>query len=979
MDAAPLAYVARAGDPPVIDGKGDDAAWQTSVAIPDFIAPDSNRPLQEKTEVRLLWDAGKLYVFARLEESILSTASQQQHEIRANAKERDDNVIQDDSLLLILHPEGSDAAFEFGINTLGVLADAKSAPADPWRTRDFSWNAKVESAVSLDDGFWIVEMAIPWSELGVAPPAEGTQWKAVLARHAAARRESGSWNPSHGGIHAPESWGTLIFGAPAIGMSMTAPVSRLEAGSNQFQLALTPQTGEEGGLIIATKITPEQNDARPIRTRQTARFQNAKPATLRHEFEAPSSGGMVRYAWSVLNAATLEPLYQSPEMTMEVLSSNVTLRLSTSAAWRLLVNDAPLASGEKAEDEAIRIPLRTGVNVLALEAQSGKARLRLDSPDLGNAPIRWKMRPAQDSGRDADDSQWLAAPENETGEIGENGSPLVFLHTILLQNTRIFPAPMPALYIAGGGVQPVTFTAFGIPGKVLKDWKIFLELPEPVEAVAATGYYGGSDGKPRFSLRSDKGRRYVIEADAPIQERRSGSPVLSLFDVALRQTQAPVKTNDETHTMRHYSRANDDTVSELAQNTSIRLLPPLRGVQPKRLAWQIWANFFSAIDNPEMRRAIAETARVAGFNDLVGASGEQARPFSLHSTSLINFKPYSLNLTSWLRKHPEARLINHEGRPDDTLMCTTVLLDNGWSEAGVPLLKEWQATRQVDTINYDYEYSPFAGPHSCYCPRCLEAFLSAAGLADAALNAGVIKESHAAAWIDFMARRVANVFLLMKNAVHELPGDVKFEIYSGYQTPGNTARYGVDWRYVGELQAADRAGVGYGRPIPAIEETVTALRGIPAMFGELITPYMKEPLDFSRPANPLTKANLLRRFIDATGGSLVYHTQNMDGRSWLAAAEISRLVAEFEDLFGTQQAETVLGQPEAEVALLKGDAVSLLCVMNPGRTEKNYSFGLPAKWNGATEFYSGRKIPSGERIQITLPPGDVAAFHTNHK
>ncbi len=978
--AAPLVHIGKTTTAPSISGKGDDAVWKNAIAVSDFLIPSSHRPLVERTEVRLLWDAGHLYLQARLEESILRVASQQQSEIKANARERDANVFGDDSFLIILRPHAETTAFEWAINTRGIISDAKGDASNLWKTRNLSWNANITSATSINDGFWIAEMAIPWSELGrKGPPAPGESWQAVIGRHAAARRESGSWNQSAGGVHTPQEWGNLVFGDPVTSIVSQLPAT-LQPGVNQVDLSMQSQAVTGDSLLVTTKVASGKKT--PVRTRQNVPLKEKDATQVAHKFELKEITGAATFSWSLLDAATLQPLYQSPEIKMEVLSSALELHLAATDAWRLIINDVVTASGQKATDQKIAIRLRTGANVIALETQSGTAKLRLDSPELGDAPIRWKMHAAtlpEATAAGTDDGEWETAPETTDGAIGREGGPMVLRHTVLLQHTRIFPSPIPALYLAGNVAQQVSFTAFGLPARRLHDWKTYLHLPDPVEAIGATGYYGDRDDKPRFSLRKERGVQ-VIETSTPLRERKADtSPILNLFQVALQHHAEDLRKGErEIPAMQHYSRANDATVSELVQNTPIVLLPPIQGKAPKNLTWQLWTHFFSTMDNQKLRDSMAQTAKNAGFNQLAGATEAQAEPFGLSGMMLINFKSYSLNFSPWLKENPQARLVKANGQPNTALMCTTVFLDQGWKEVGAPLLKQWWESRKVTTVNYDYEYPPMTGPHSCFCGKCLDAFRTAAKLpATTPLDGELIRTQHMTAWTDFMARRAAQVFLLMKQTVHELPGDVKFEVYSGYQTPDNAARYGVDWRYVGELQAADKAGMGYGRSRTAIDDSIKALNGIPALFGDLITPYMTNPLDFSRASHQINKANLLRRSIDATGGVLIYHTQNMDGRSWLAAAEISRLVAAYEPLFGSLRAETLPGQTEEEVALLRGEQQSLLCVMNTSRSEKEYRLTLPKELGSTKEFYSGKEAKPGETVRLTLPAGEAVVYTTH--
>src|SRR5690606_7878058 len=138
------------------------------------------------------------------------------------------------------------------------------------------------------------------------------------------------------------------------------------------------------------------------------------------------------------------------------------------------------------------------------------------------------------------------------------------------------------------------------------------------------------------------------------------------------------------------------------------------------------------------------------------------------------------------------------------------------------------------------EYPPLGSHamHSCYCPRCLAAFRTHAGLAESVkLDGPAISRDYPTEWTDFMALQCARLFRKMKESVHQIAPGTVFEVYSGYQNPDNPKLYGVDWRYVGQLRAADRATMGYGRPVAAIAATHEALGGIPALFGEILHPF----------------------------------------------------------------------------------------------------------------------------------------------
>jgi len=239
------------------------------------------------------------------------------------------------------------------------------------------------------------------------------------------------------------------------------------------------------------------------------------------------------------------------------------------------------------------------------------------------------------------------------------------------------------------------------------------------------------------------------------------------------------------------------------------------------------------------------------------------------------------------------------------------------------------------------------------------------------LDPEVIRNQYQRQWIDFMAHRVAQMFRKFRDTIHRLSPGTKFSVYSGYQTPENPKRYGVNWSYVGQIEACDRVGCGYGRPVEAISATIDGLNGIPALFGVLMRPYNTKVTAAPVPA---TKARLLRRALDSTGGVLIYNRLPLDGRSWHAIAETTRLVAAYEDLFIGGTRKPLPDCEEAQVQLLCHQGKTLVCVMNGSSGNLDLRLPLPAEAGGGREFYSGRSVAAGETVPCKLPPGETVVF-----
>jgi len=980
----PLALVARCAAAPEIDGRGDDACWENTVACTNFQVVRSQAPAKADTAARACYDENNLYFLFTCEEPLLDVRMQRRHEFCANATERDGKVSVDDACVILLDPGCCGAGiYDFFVNALGTIEDAGCTPPDLWSSRDKAWNANAMAAGETGDGTWTVEVAIPFFDLTGRAPQPGEVWQACLGRIAKARSESSSWNLSDRGFHEPVRWGGLMFAGPTPGLALDVPRT-LELGKNTCTVRLTPLPEDLGGVYVATRIASQSA------VRHMVEFVplDREPVGVNHEFRIEEEGALA-IDHAVLDAATLRPLYRTPKSRRGVKSSLATVHLACDGPYTLFLNDEVIATGPQAEPAEIAAPLQQGANVFALKLDKGTAAVRIETPDWTPDHARWKMASpdvADAALAQTDDASWQTAPtagqhEGLGPRIGQPGQPVVLRHTLLWQKTRLWPTPKPALYLARNSNQHVTFIADGLPGKKLLDWTAHLAVPPAFDILGATGYYGeGRDYQPEFVCevlgeREVAGRTMrlaTISATKPIAANRHY--IMSLFNAFVRYPVEAGEPMDEETGFLYWTEANDSTMIEPVQSIPVRLLPPLDGRQPKRLVCQLWGSFFSAMDNRPMREAALETARAAGINDLVGGdrwTGDHAHECNMRHTICINFQAWSLGMADYLEQHPDQRLIGQDGKPNDEHVCMTHLLDDAWPAVAEKLKAKIEAV-QPDTLDYDYEYPPYDAPHACYCPRCLAAFRAFEGLPDDVdLSPEIIKDKHNEEWVDFMARRVARMFRKFKDEIHRIAPGTEFSVYSGYQGADNPQRYGVNWQYVGELQAVDQIGCGYGRPAERVAATVEAASGIATVFGALHHPHNPEDLT---PPTPFTKARLLRRALDATGGILVYDRQPLDGRSWSAIAETTRLIAAYEDLFLDGTLSALAGLDESQVQRVDHGSVNLVCVMNGTRNEATYVISIPPSLGQGREFYGGAIAAGGETIDCVIPAGDTAVY-----
>jgi hypothetical protein len=179
----PAAVAVRAAVAPQIDGRLDDEAWAAAPVIDAFVQRDpvEGAPASERTEVRIVYDDGAIYVGARL------------HDRRPVTSRlgRRDMVLGGSDWFRMSFDSYRDrrSAFRFDVNPAGVRRDAVLGPLDggfggggfAGPEGDLAWDAVWQAAARVDPGGWTVEVRIPLSQLRFAP-AEEQLWGVQLER-----------------------------------------------------------------------------------------------------------------------------------------------------------------------------------------------------------------------------------------------------------------------------------------------------------------------------------------------------------------------------------------------------------------------------------------------------------------------------------------------------------------------------------------------------------------------------------------------------------------------------------------------------------------------------------------------------------------------------------------------------------------------------------------------------------------------------
>ncbi len=225
------------GEPPVIDGKLDDPAWdQVEWGGGDFrqANPDKGKPASAQTRFKILYDSKNLYIgfrnFDPEPEKIVRRMS------RRDGFDGDWIEINIDSYF------DKRTAFSFTSSVSGVKGDEYiSDNGDNW---DPSWDPIWYLKTSIDAEGWVAELRIPLSQLRFADKEELT-WGFQVQRYFFRNQERAVWQ-----YIPPDAPGWVHLFAELRGIRGIKP---------QKQLEIQP-------YIVAQTVTFEEEPGNPYRT-----------------------------------------------------------------------------------------------------------------------------------------------------------------------------------------------------------------------------------------------------------------------------------------------------------------------------------------------------------------------------------------------------------------------------------------------------------------------------------------------------------------------------------------------------------------------------------------------------------------------------------------------------------------------------------------------------------------------------------------
>ncbi|HPP75538.1 MAG TPA: family 10 glycosylhydrolase [Armatimonadota bacterium] len=194
----PEAVVHRTNTMPTIDGRLDETMWASAESI-RILHTNMGESAPVVTDVKLAYDDTNIYIAYIAEEPKAS-------EIKRTTDKRDGPTFYDDSAEIFLDPWNKRREYyQLAVNTIGTQFDAK--------VNNASVNLQWLSAGTVSEDGWIIEIAIPFSSLGVFTPQSGDTWNVNFARNRWVEAEVQylAWSVPYGGFHRPERFAVITF------------------------------------------------------------------------------------------------------------------------------------------------------------------------------------------------------------------------------------------------------------------------------------------------------------------------------------------------------------------------------------------------------------------------------------------------------------------------------------------------------------------------------------------------------------------------------------------------------------------------------------------------------------------------------------------------------------------------------------------------------------------------------------------------
>jgi hypothetical protein len=273
----PVASIPLVSKPPALDGVIMENEWSEAARLAGF--SDLSGKLARKQTVALVsWDSGNIY---------FAFQSQKKFDRNVPTLERDSNALFNKDAIEINLKPGAGEWMKLAFDHVGSQWDNRFKGNNPLNE---SWNPEweVRHHIINDEFFvtdtWQAEVGIPFSSLGVKPPAPGERWSVQICRNFDDIADLGypvgerwtSWSPAtQGGFNEPTTFGAFrwVRNAPIFRLLDYRDIANGQVGFHGELIAPGSEgvlvklraslAGQEENLLVNRETSVDAGEAQP--------------------------------------------------------------------------------------------------------------------------------------------------------------------------------------------------------------------------------------------------------------------------------------------------------------------------------------------------------------------------------------------------------------------------------------------------------------------------------------------------------------------------------------------------------------------------------------------------------------------------------------------------------------------------------------------------------------------------------------------
>ena len=1021
--AAPLLVIPKLSQSPKIDGNLNDPSWTEAAQIANFHGVKNGINMitgTEKTVLKIGYTDAGLFLGCTMNDAALLPVNQMRHGFLKRFGTGYLHHQRDDSLSILLLPLNSKnfnlkKSLFFAMNGNGYSA----IKTEPYYANYFKFRGKwtrpkiIMRSKITDQGYWNLEVFIPFKAINQLTPEAGTEWLMNFSRFHPRLQERVHWVAGSGAIDkVPESlapltandFGRIIFG------SKKSPTVRVERFEN------SDFTRKELPFTVLSKIQAECDWTLQFKTiagkPQTCTGKvRLKPGknSLNALISIVPNSEKFQYNLSVAVADKL--FYCSGWRKQQAKSATAVIKLTTKAKPEIYWN-GKLLSGIPAIINDTKLPLLNAANVIALKI-GNKTKIQLTLTSKG-FPIEldgsWRYSTHRQKGWQAitfNDSTW-APLTIINGVINiKTGSGDVFIRKTILNNTTaIFPKFTDnSWFINAGGTDIIIWTGQGVPAWNLKrslhDFRLLLDLPAGLTLVGVgnvTKCKTSPDGpeilwgrRLEFSVKKYQKithhnrvfQRYIISLKAPVTiSPKFYAKTAEFICSGLRfGIKAAIEVKPGTILPIYISStAFARNFEEFPAKIDCHILPKLSGVYPKRLNFVLMEpQYLCLLDNREIKQAYLKTIKQAGINTIfAGMTTDVAKKVGLNQTYFFNFWTDSTKrgyhglsavaIPDFVKIHPDATGISFTGKIAPTLCPVYLAYDkeNIWQAIDKNFSIMLQRCPGLNMILWDFEFPLWSprGTYTGFSKFGIKTFAEKYQLKQP-LTPAIIKAQYSKQWREFMEANFAMICRRLKQLCQKYK--VKFSTWTGYE---NHPSMDCGFSLTKNNPYVDIAFCGYGRAIERLQITKKAV-------GNKLNNGILDSRSITAWAPSV--AMLVQRTLDSRNGFHLWLEGGMDGAGLSNIAKASQPLVKYENLIidgKTTPVNATHGIDKNSFYCFKNGQELLIAVVNNSGMVKTISFKRPLEFVklSLTEFYS-QQLFENEIIKFKIAPFEAAFFY----